>query len=306
MSLCTGIYLLLFKNWKLLLQYIVSVAAGLATVVLIWPQMIQSIFYGYRGKEAVENLAGSGLRPNLKKYIDFMDQEMFDNRGKWLFLLFFAICFAIASLYIYKKHEGIKQGQAVWFFEWIQITVSVLAYIAVVAKISPYRESRYIFIIYPLVPIIFTVPFYKLLTDIKGVRVLRTIVVICAILLAYRSESGVMYLYTGTDEKLAIVESNSELPAILLTHNNRRFISASNCIYLSENAAVYPIDESGIETLGKVVNAGENRAFVLYIDMDYPDCDAVLKQVLRETDAVEEQLLFKTSTAFVYKVSLKT
>ncbi len=86
-------YSLWKRNYSFAVKYAVAMGAGIAAVLLIWPDILNDIFSGYRGEEAFGNLAaGDGWFTSLPEFFAVIDGELF---GKGAFLL---LAFAVVLL----------------------------------------------------------------------------------------------------------------------------------------------------------------------------------------------------------------
>lgn len=92
-----GIYLLWGRRIKETLFFVLTMIASGIVSVAIFPAMIQHIFFGYRGTEAIQNLSDKmSWWESVKAYYDFISQQMF---GKMLGYIIVALVLLAAIRY---------------------------------------------------------------------------------------------------------------------------------------------------------------------------------------------------------------
>ena len=154
-SVVYGICLLAEKRFREIIWYTITMSCAAAVSLLVFPSMIEHMFFGYRGAEAVENLAkNSQYAENLKGFFDFLDQQMF---GKILGILL-AVLLVLSLLRFAGRFFQIStlpgEEKLVFGFQKYEIMrysivlVPCFFYYIVVSKITFAVADRYISPIY--------------------------------------------------------------------------------------------------------------------------------------------------------------
>ena len=153
---CTyGIYLLHYRRYKEAFGFCVSMGAAAGIAIGIFPAMIQHMFYGYRGTEAIANLQ---QRKNywecLKTMFDEMNRQLFGNVFGYLLMV---SAIVIVILFLQKntdifKDDGLKEILLQWDgkkkIQYTMIFVPCICYFFMVSKMSFIAADRYIWPIY--------------------------------------------------------------------------------------------------------------------------------------------------------------
>lgn len=293
-----ALYLLIKKKWGFFMRYAGTMIAALITFAAVWPSVFTAVFSGYRGVEAMENLRESDFLSNLCAYIRIINDEIFGGFGIWFILL--AVLSAV--LYATQKRNGSFRDYRPLIC--IHLLVSAAAYAAMIAKIAPYQYGRYVFLIYPLLILLFIVSAYLPNRSLKGVIILHAVMILSLAAGACASQRYVSYLYPGTEENMAVLGENCDLPSVLVTFENRRYMSAAVSIYLSEASDIYPTDEEGIDSLGDVLEEHgiTDNGFILYLDNHIENQEGALNRVLAACDMDDAQFLSDNEVSSVYIV----
>ena len=322
-------YALMKKEFLFSIQYAAVMGAGIGVSYLLWPYMREDIFSGYRGVEAFNNLtAENGYQESILAFFGLLREELL-GLGTMIavLLLLGGIVFICASLF-WKMEAGISAEGIRWNFErkekrnkgsfllraedlyLIQIALAAGFYLALVAKIAPYQEDRYILNIYPMAVLV-TVwaverVFGRLLRKACGKRILAAVCV-CIVWTGYLSP-GVNYLYEDSGKKLEEADRHAHLPVFYVTKDNNRYRAAGDSYFLARANDVYPIREEGISSVREALETlekeeGENYSqFFVYVDLAFEDVDVILDEIERELGAHSARKLFETEYTGVWLV----
>lgn len=219
------LYLLFGKNWKGLCAYVVSMFGGIGISILIFPAALKHIFVGYRGTEAVDNLANGHLFGKISEYITYVNLELLGGYLRYIVLL---VAVAIGVLVI-KNRANLKctkvDGTVIRYYlhsfgkviraEYANISLGIAAiiYAVLVASMSTIGANRYIFPVYPLIVLYLTWVASKLVVQIMTKKRLALVVVgvIWGIMLVSQYKHGYIdYLYKGYAEIQDTVAQYSE------------------------------------------------------------------------------------------------
>lgn len=319
---------LLLKNFRFALEYAFVMAGGIVGSYLLWPEMMRDILTDYRGVEAFDNLRESqNFTGALQEYLDIIASGLLGGRiGLGILGILLGLMILARVLFVYWDVRQIKTQEGMKYLAerkavpkrlevrvetrdlfWLQLTAAAVCYILLVAKIAPYRIDRYVFNVYPILTLIAVYVGKKLCSGLKGRRTVISVmagIMFFLILVGYWSP-GVNYLYKWTEEKLQTAEDHSHLPAFYVTYANSRYRVCGDSFYLSKAQHIYPVKEEGIQGLSDTLaELGEPEAsqFLIYIDQDFPDGEAVLEAVKEELGVQGERQLFRTEYSTVYVV----
>lgn len=242
------------KNWRDLAKYLGSLAIAGALVLIIWPHILQHMFFGYRGQGVLNNLVNLPvLFEHLWEYLLIADYNVFHRA---LILLILVVVMVVLyklfenylaadtgqnhgpsaardsilrvspnSKTIYKAPRA--QLQVLNLVLWPTVVYFVLAAVA-----SPYMELRYIM---PVCGLIFALAFYGLYCVLKDIliekwcNIVMTAVVLVT-LLAAPVQIGLGWmrmelLYRDRQAVMTAVTENPEAPILyFITTENNRFL----------------------------------------------------------------------------------
>lgn len=100
-----GILLLYEKRWKETGLFCLTQGIAALTAILIFPAMINHLFFGYRGVQAFGNMTSENLTDSIGKLIGFLnkvDCELFGG----LLVYFMGMAFVLLCVYAYRKRNG--------------------------------------------------------------------------------------------------------------------------------------------------------------------------------------------------------
>ena len=167
----------------------------------------------------------------------------------------------------------------------INIIISTVLFIILIAKIAPYKTDRYIYHLYPLIFIII-IYIYILIINKKTIKYFLLVFLVSNIIGYY--QSGIKWLYIGTENQIDILKKHKNNIAILITHNNRRFVSAVNCWHLTYSDYIYPTNKKGIPTIKNAITHKNYKNIILYLDKNIPDdFRVILLQVVNNIGDIE-------------------
>lgn len=313
---CTWLFLMLLKRMRAVIAYTAVMVSGLSACIFVWPVIYRQIFRDYRGVEAFGNMGKSFDAGSLMRFLGILDKEMFGG-GLLLILAGMAVLFLRGVfIHAFRVKNLTDESRAVpfavsgragnaRFWIWFFILLGML-YIAVIAKIAPYQTDRYIFNIYAIAVLELAVAGDVLCRWVSGGKGIKAgcVAVILALTVYGYFTVGVGYLYEETGQKLEIADYYSDLPVILLTYGNRRYVSCCTAFYFLNGQEVYPIEESGIGNIGSALDDVGASSFLLYIDNSYNDIDSRLQAVKESVGAEYAEWKFDMETCSVYLVTV--
>ncbi len=210
------IFLLAQKRFRDVLLYILTYLLSAGTAILIFPSMIDQVFFGYRGQEAFEAMGEKGDFLNTGfQYISLIVKETMGYLPVFLLIIGAGILLIVRRFIISGPRDGAKkifrQPAAAMF-------VVSLLYFLVIARIAPYVTDRYIAPVFGFVYIVLFALLMKILrlVKIKGSREYLAIIITGAILLPLTWSHGLSNLYLNRQEGVRIAEENSSCDAIFI------------------------------------------------------------------------------------------
>lgn len=131
-----GIYLIVEKAWKEVLLFLATMICAAGACIMIFPPIVQHIFFGYRGQQSFDNFLHSSYGENIGYFVHKINY-LFGGLVAPIFL----IILAIIVYYIYTK-----QKQKVYI--WMVLTIPSIGYFLIVSKISVLLHERYMVLLY--------------------------------------------------------------------------------------------------------------------------------------------------------------
>ena len=141
------------KKWKKAAKLAICAVAGFLNALLIFPYMLDHIFFGYRGKEAVNNLRGDLNISKMKELLSMFDDMLFGGFGIYIILV---VLFYI--LFLHRK-SGLRFLHDYRKRIMIILIVGTIGSTLVILKIAPYLHFRYYAFVYPFVFIVLSILF---------------------------------------------------------------------------------------------------------------------------------------------------
>ncbi len=232
-SIVYGICLLSEKRLRETLLYTLTMAGAAAVSLLIFPPMIEHMFFGYRGAEAVANLAkNSSYAENLKGFFEFLDQQMF---GKILGILL-AVLLVLALLRFagrfFQVSSLMGQEKLVFGFRkydrirYCIVLLPCFFYYIVVSKITFAVADRYISPIYAVLFAGLLCMVYRLLRyALQGKSFLMmTAFVTAALILGSHQAFAWEYLFLESRQTLVPVEEHSKYDCVCVFDEDETYL----------------------------------------------------------------------------------
>lgn len=158
---CGALYLLRAGRSRQLLPYFLApMLAGVAGV-LFFPACVKHIFTSYRGREAVRNLVTPANLRRAGSFFALVNRDLFGGRLPLIAAGAALVCLISVCLTLARRKKGavaerlnlagignrLMTGGSLWF---LSVLLSSLAYLVVVAWVSPFYVSRYLSALYPV------------------------------------------------------------------------------------------------------------------------------------------------------------
>lgn len=152
-----SVFWLVKKNWRSVLNLIVTGGLVAGAEYLIFPAFIDHMFSGTRGSESLENMKQTPEEywKRLKDFTNIVDKEI----GGSVFVIILAVLVMAAMLCLFQKIKGrnaplgVKTSDPYRLDVYTLMLPPVLLYFLFVAKTASYMQGRYMF---PSYAVLFT------------------------------------------------------------------------------------------------------------------------------------------------------
>ncbi len=270
----TMVYMLYRKKKKEFRIYFFKFLLAGVLSLLIWPFSVYHILFGYRGTEAIANLAQAGLVERIKIYLDIVGQAFYSG-GIWLFFLFFLLGIVITLRKI--KENKIS---AVLNRPEIAMVAAGVFYLLIVGQIAPGRSDRYIMCIYPIIALCTAETLVRISEWLPCSRKIKkglpSILTFIMVLLSL-SITTPNYLYLEQREKeLGIELSPGNYNLLMVADDDYQGFPWA--ITLSEFNQVLVLGQEELSVLKEQKPEEPNREMVLYV-LDGLDQSKILQSV---------------------------
>ena len=282
-----ALQLIFYKKIKELIMYVISGGLGLVASVVIFPSMIYHIFFGYRGKEAFESFASSSLINSAKTMFGILNRQQFANMAVVITAVVFVLWVVLC-----RKDKQINNDI---IYILLNITLPVVMFVCVVAKVAPYQTDRYVMNIAGLM---YISVFGVLLLVLKDVNKKFNIIAIAAaiLILVGSYKGGVPYLNQSSVN--AKIQEVKDIPCVYVYDT-----SAYKCVdhYMQlgmyDNVTLLASWDAEFVDSWQYV---ESQQLVVYYDM-LADDSSILDRIIENNPNIDGySLLYKAGDVPVY------
>lgn len=272
LAVCYIFFLFWKKQIMQIVSYCLAMAGSFVLVLLTFPTAFAHLLFGYRGREAFENLLKvNNFFAALKRFYEIMIEDTLANCG---FFLWIGIIGGIILLI--KKYFLEKEEKSAGFYIVLTGIVIISAYMAVVAKIAPFHVDRYIFCIYPLVSLILTYLFYFILREFSIPPVWgQVFITVLFVMLTIKGiyENRIHYLYPEAEKNIELMEEHSGDDCIYIT--NEYYKLTGNALELENMGRVLALMPENMEDLSNILDESVDE-MIVYVDEWYNQ-DEIMK-----------------------------
>lgn len=309
------------KDWRNLAKYLGSLAVAGGLVLLIWPHILQHMFFGYRGQGVLSNLVNLPvLFGHLWDYFWIVDYNVFHH------LLVPLLCLCASCLFLaafatngerderrLARNDGPSQVSAKnkQLARGVQVMVlwPTVMYFVLAAVASPFIELRYIM---PVCGLIFALVIYGMYRLLKDVLVEKwcdivVMVTMLAILIAAPVQIGlgwmrVELLYRDRQAVMTAVTENPDAPILyFITTENNRFLD--NILPFAEAKESYlalDLLEPTKQDIEKILAGKDLGQGLLVFVSSSQDQEKALAAVSQATGLAEVEYVQGVNTCDVY------
>lgn len=305
------IFLMIKKRWSELIGYIIAMGVAGISCIIIFPSILNHIFFGYRGTEAVTNARNvSGLFAELMQMIATVNNGLFG--GLLLELLVTCIIWIIIAAVKAKRNQRLDiEGNynrksvlvSIFFQSWWFILLPCLGYFLVVTKVAPFKTDRYIFPIYPLIILLFVIICYRVLRLViennRNLFVMLGVVVILVTVSGLKTQT-VNYTFEDRQIRHDITEKYKDLDTVYITDGQGWRVIGS-CTELLNTNRVYYVDGTDTNPVDdlELNQAGE---LLIYVDSGF-QAEDIVRELFKENKSLDKlELLYEGFYSNVYHV----
>lgn len=307
------VYLLIAKKWKELCGYVISMFGGIGVSLLIFPAALNHIFKGYRGTEAVDNLANGDLPGKVSEYITYVNLELLGGYLRYLVLLTVVAVVVFAIKKSAKLKSGKVVGTAIRYclqetlkliqseYANISFVVAAIAYAVLVASMSTISANRYIFPVYPLIVLYLIWFAFGLVTKLMAKKgcTLAVVSIIWAFMLVSQYKNGYIdYLYKGYAAIQEDVARYSESDTLYVGDNTHPIYR--DMMFLAEAERFICVPVSTLEESLKEIKADIVSSDVLIYVYKENNDEEVLTVIGKELGYTDFEFLAETYQSRVY------
>ena len=261
-------------------QYLFPLLVSFLVGIILFPFSIVHIFLSYHGVGVIEsNLNVRRIFSNLPIMFDLLSRELFS--GALIGLLIILTGLMLIIMWIERKGSKSKENSFKFKINAINdistkelfvflITFTVISTFIVISIISPYRTTRYLFFIYPLISLIFLFYTYKVFSRIfknKWMLFASIFSLFFLIIITSHNMQSPMYLYSGTSNNLSTLQHYDMYDGIYIT--DRAWIISSNIFDLLELKRMYVVGaEDAPALLDEVKETGSRDGIIVFLDKE--------------------------------------
>lgn len=296
-----GLLVLLWyqKRWNEMKKTLLSLFFGGTGALAIFPYMIKHILGGKRGKDSFRSLFNLGdYSHNLIKYIRMYDKELFG--GFLIFMLLFRLLGVLVKRKTLRDCVKTNTNKTIAIFI---MTLSVIMFTLLIAKIAPFQTDRYVFCVFPIVYILIMTFLYiieRLFFRKSIMNNIILIIVIFVINLTSFSAFGVEYLYLDHENRQEFVEANRNIPCMFVYEYESCDIYF-DYLELKEYASTRYIREDNLDNLNQ--NGYSNYNELIFVEKNF-EPNIVVKKVLDQNKELNHyELIYTSEGSAVYKLT---
>ena len=270
-----GIIFLIRKRYKELAKYVGIFVVSAIIGLLIFPMSLYHMFFGERG---VGFFANELYGPRLKAFTELILNNFGANNIIGIALLILSIFVVI----IVKKKENLPI--------FCLISIPVVCYIMIIAKIAPYVELRYIMNVLPITTI-FVVMMVGSMFDNRTYEILLVAAMVIGLTGYGFITQKPSYLYEGYNKYLEVAEEYKDCDYVYvgyLLFNHIQFLpeymTYENTMLMAQEDLWWIKDDE------KLKNSDE---FILGVEVTAANDEEVLKTVLEYTGFDKYEVLME-------------
>lgn len=254
--------------------------------IIIYPASIYHIFFSYRGTSAISK----NFRINA-----FLKLACNAYGLSFIVGIILLIFFSIVSIYALRR----KNDNTIFILQF-----SILCYILIISKTSPYSDIRYIMGILPVIAIVACCAIDTISMNSKK----EIITIFSAVVLVFSLYRACIqkpeYLYSGYKNNIKIAKENSNLKFIYIEDNGFNHIQSMPEFMIYDKSLILNVKKDELKYLKDNKELQYGKSFIVSIKR-YMDTEEIIKEVTKLTQCSNYELLIDGQDAtqnVVYKV----
>ena len=265
--------------------------------------MIIRLFFGDRGKEALENAVNANIFDKLNSARVIVDNEIFAGIGKDILL----ICIILRIVYFIVKY--IRKDKPILRESDIfaaQIRIITLCFILMIAKLAPYMTDRYFMCSFPF---LLMIVIYYLDTTVSYLtnRIVNGRSSVCVIVVfifivtitGYKTQKY-NYIYREQLERNIISQQVGDIPVVVINADHYDDSLLKWVFELQRYSNIYLCHHNEFSNIKNAnLDGGLDNGFLLYAHM-YSEKDDVISEVKKYIDINYHKLLTNKLGCLVY------
>lgn len=317
-SIIYCIYLLYKKEIKYLIGYCVAMFGSLLSAVLFYPALIDHIFLGYRGTEAVTNFSektssSQTTFSNFASYYKIVDYSLFSNALNYVlaFLLLLILYLSWKRISTKNRNKLNQREENLWkesknnLFILLGLFLPSAMYVFIIAQVAPYKADRYIFPILPLIIltiVVLVLLISRFLSNKKISFILLGIFIVFNLGYTYTNKS-VNYLYENRDMNYLTDQMNdTNKQAAILLYDDSRVSGAqvtNSAQYLIYHDSSYIFNtKTGIEKI-KESKLDQNKTIIYFGYV--VDVEKYIDIIIEKTNFTKYTLIDDSVGAYLFE-----
>lgn len=299
LTLFSCIYLLIGREIKKTLIFGLSALGSVLATFAIYPWVIEHVFNSGRGEEVLEGFTSSFLNiGNIKAFFKLVSEQLF---GGLLFLCLFLIIIGILGTMFKKKGEIktiLASKRTKIYFVILSATVLTLY---VIAQVSPYKEGRYMYAIYPILVLVILLPIYILMSLWVVEKQAKQLFVVFAsiITLLGFNRFSPEHIFTYMEENQNYLNKLGIENALIISESPYK--EAAQIHELQQFDNIYRLFDFDLSQL-PVDETLSNEPMVVYIDSRKIDSEEFREQLKEQYTKNDFQFLYRHIYHNVYVV----
>lgn len=278
------------KQYKNLIKYIVTfgIAAGLS--LAIFPHSLTHMFGGYRGQGAASNLMNMDtFFIDIGQYLNVLNKAVVNNLAI-VFIIIYIIFAEIRKKNIKNITENTENE------ETKLILIPTAIYFILVAKMSPYKELRYIMPIVSVSVIYVIYIFNKLFKETlntKKAKIATVLLFVIMIISPIFTRTQLEFTYKKMNHLADKMEEKSDIPALyIFDETNIRFLDDIYIFTKLDESYIMSNSQANKENIQKVLeNKNTSRGLIfVYNYGDAPvDIEGLKSDIMNTYNYTEEE-----------------
>ncbi len=287
-----GCYLLGYKRWKDVFVFcgtMLLVSGGGA--YLIFPSMIERLFFGGRGSEALHNFSNLfDYSERLKIFFAYVNDQLFGGMIGYIFLGFIlgGLLLVIKNIKISKK----KICKNV-FMKYLVLVIPTILCFLIISKIAAYAIERYIYPIYAVTFVwvlcvlfeVFDRVFVEKILSKKCSGLIICLVLFMVVIGSWKSR-GWVYLERQSYSLFEKASSYSGLDCLCIY--NRAYEVQPSFLEASRYKSITFIQKDKMETLSDLDILSQNEIILLVVEEFNDNKEDYVKKIIEKNSTLSK------------------